>query len=116
MSDLIFPVDPNAPKNSIQEYINKGYKLVVIGGRGRSISSVLISGGDFVCKTPSEIDKEYGIKIDPEMFAPKPIPIEPIPELKLDIDKLSLKEDARSHRVHPREQKNRERYMKKRRK
>ena len=56
--------------------------------------------GDVREMSASEIEKEYGIKIDPEMFAPKPIPIVPIPELKLDIDKIYLKEVARSHRGH----------------
>jgi hypothetical protein len=128
----IFPIDPNAPKNTAQDWVNKGYKLVVIGagddvrGIRRSLMNCYLDGGlvvlgglgspTFSPELHKTIDK-LGLDLTPELELAKSLPDMFDAAVKELSQQIYVKEDNRnsSHRVHPREQKNRERYMKKRR-
>jgi len=107
-----WPLDPNAPKNTAQDWVNKGYKVVVIGGlpEGRMPHNthegamVVRIGGKYHEVMESGVDEAIArLKARAARIGPT-FPIVPIEELKLDIDKLYIKEDNRnsSHRVHPR--------------
>lgn len=112
-----FPLDPNAPKNTIQDYVNKGYKLVVIGG-GNAAGRAITLSTNVIFQHPCEMDMhaiiEHVAKMNGALGKIGPIPIEPLAEMKLDIEKMYAKEESFVHKVTPREQKNRERLMKRR--
>jgi len=121
-----WPIDPNAPKNTIQDWVNQGYKVVVTGGlpevrmphNPHEGAMVVRIGGKYHDFMESGVDEAIArLKARAGRVGPT-IPIVPIEELKINIERASLSEEEffPKHKVTPREQKNRERYMKKRRK
>lgn len=116
-----WPIDP---KNTPQDWINKGYKLVVIGGGkssfGRHLSQIIGMDITFGFEMPS-----YGFGAGSELFltdeeitklkerAGRIGPSIPIEPFELKMPKIEFYEPNNTHKVSRSEQKNRERFNKK---